>query len=51
MGFYQNRKKSFSQRNGLSKVREKLQVDELDIGTRNMIWNEVFMYLKAKNAV
>ena len=47
MGFYQNRKKSFSQRNGLSKVREKLQVDELDIGTRNMIWNEVFMYLKA----
>ena len=46
MGFYQNKKKSFSQRNGLVKVREKLQVDELDVGTRNMIWNEILMYFK-----
>lgn len=46
MGFYQNKKKSFSQRNGLVKVREKLQVDELDAGTRNMIWNEILMYFK-----
>lgn len=29
------------------KVREKLQVDELDAGTRNMIWNEILMYFKA----
>ena len=29
------------------KVREKLQVDELDAGTRNMIRNEILMYFKA----
>ena len=46
MGFYQNRKKRFSQRNGMVAVREKLQVDEFDEGTRNVIWNEVLIYLK-----
>ena len=46
MGFYQNKKKSFSQRNGMVAVREKLQVDEFDEGTRNVIWNEVLIYLK-----
>lgn len=46
MGFYQNRKKRFSQRNGMVAVREKLQIDEFDEGTRNVIWNEVLIYLK-----
>ena len=46
MGFYKDRKMRFSQRNGMAAVREKLQVDEFDEGTRNIIWNEVLMYLK-----
>lgn len=46
MGFYKNRKMRFSQRNGMAAVRDKLQVDEFDEGTRNVIWNEVLIYLK-----
>ena len=46
MGFYKNRKMRFSQRNGMASVREKLQVDEFDEGTRNVIWNETLIYLK-----
>lgn len=46
MGFYKNRKMRFSQRNGMAAVREKLQVDEFDEGTRNVIWNEVLVYLR-----
>ena len=37
MGVYQNRKKRFSQRNGMVAVREKLQVDG---GARNVIRDE-----------
>ena len=33
----------------MASVREKLQVDEFDEGTRNVIWNEVMMYLKSVN--
>ena len=47
MGFYKNRKMRFSQRNGMASVRDQIQVDQFDEGTRNAIWNEMLMYLES----
>ena len=47
MGFYKNRKMRFSQRNGMTSVRDQIQIDKFDEGTRNAIWNEVLMYLES----
>ena len=47
MGFYKNRKMRFSQRNGMASVRDQIQIDQFDEGTRNAIWNEVLMYLES----
>lgn len=47
MGFYKNRKMRFSQRTGMASVRDQIQIDKFDEGTRNAIWNEVLMYLES----
>ena len=47
MGFYKNRKMRFSQRNGMASVRDQIQIDQFDEGTRNAIWNEMLMYLES----